>query len=82
MRAELAPAGTDYIDLYMIHFPDPATPVEETLGALTELVQAGKVREIGCSNYTAELLREAEAISLAPAPTGWLGDAIRPSFPD
>lgn len=55
--------GTDYIDLYMIHFPDPATPVEETLGALSELVQAGKVREIGCSNYTADLLREAEAIS-------------------
>ena len=55
--------GTEYIDLYMIHFPDPATPVEETLGALTELVQAGKVREIGCSNFTAELLREAESIS-------------------
>jgi aryl-alcohol dehydrogenase-like predicted oxidoreductase len=55
--------GTDYIDLYMIHFPDPATPVEETLGALTELVEAGKVREIGCSNFTADLLREAEAIS-------------------
>ena len=55
--------GTDYIDLYMIHFPDTATPAEETLGALTELVHAGKVREIGCSNYTAELLREAEAIS-------------------
>jgi len=55
--------GTDYVDLYMIHFPDPATPLEETLGALTELVQAGKVREIGCSNFTAELLREAEATS-------------------
>jgi aryl-alcohol dehydrogenase-like predicted oxidoreductase len=55
--------GTDYIDLYMIHFPDPATPVEETLGALTELVNTGKVREIGCSNFTADLLREAEAIS-------------------
>ncbi len=55
--------GTDYIDLYMIHFPDPATPVEETLGALTELVNAGKVREIGCSNFTADLLLEAEAIS-------------------
>ena len=55
--------GTEYIDLYMIHFPDPATPVEETLGALTELVQAGKVREIGCSNFTADLLREADSIS-------------------
>jgi aryl-alcohol dehydrogenase-like predicted oxidoreductase len=55
--------GTDYIDLYMIHFPDPATPIEETLGALTELVQTGKVREIGCSNFTAELLGEADATS-------------------
>jgi len=55
--------GTTYIDLYMIHFPDPATPVEETLGALTELVRAGKVREVGCSNFTAGLLREAETTS-------------------
>jgi aryl-alcohol dehydrogenase-like predicted oxidoreductase len=55
--------GTAYIDLYMIHFPDPATPVEETLGALTELVRAGKVREVGCSNFTAGLLREAETTS-------------------
>lgn len=55
--------GTDYIDLYMIHFPDPATPITETLGALTELVQAGKVREIGCSNFTAEMLHQAEATS-------------------
>ena len=57
--------GTEYIDLYMIHFPDPETPIEETLGALTELVHAGKVREIGCSNFTAELLSEAESISRA-----------------
>lgn len=55
--------GTDYIDLYMIHLPDPGTPLEETLGALTELVQAGKVREIGCSNFTAEMLRQADMAS-------------------
>jgi aryl-alcohol dehydrogenase-like predicted oxidoreductase len=51
--------GTDYIDLYQLHRPDPDTPVEETLGALTELVDEGKVREIGCSNYTIEQLRDA-----------------------
>jgi len=50
---------TDYIDLYQIHQPDPSTPVADTLGALDELVKAGKVREIGCSNFSAEQLREA-----------------------
>src|SRR5919107_2871299 len=52
--------GTDRIDLYPLHRPDPEGPIGETLGALDELVQAGKVREIGCSNFSAEQLREAE----------------------
>jgi len=51
--------GTDYIDLYQIHQFDPQTPVADTLGALDELVKAGKVREIGCSNFNAAQLREA-----------------------
>lgn len=51
---------TDRIDLYQLHMPDPETPIEETLGALNELVQAGKVREIGCSNFSVEQLRAAE----------------------
>jgi aryl-alcohol dehydrogenase-like predicted oxidoreductase len=51
--------GRDYIDLYMIHFPDPQTPIDETLGALNELVIAGKVREIGCSNFNGAQLVEA-----------------------
>ncbi len=55
--------GTDYIDLYQIHEPDPDVPIEETLGALDELVRAGKVREIGCSNFSAAQLREAETAS-------------------
>jgi aryl-alcohol dehydrogenase-like predicted oxidoreductase len=42
---------TDYIDLYQMHSPDPSTPIEETLRALDDLVHAGKVRYIGCSNY-------------------------------
>jgi aryl-alcohol dehydrogenase-like predicted oxidoreductase len=53
--------GTDRIDLYQLHQPDPETPIADTLGALNELVQAGKVREIGCSNFSANELREAEA---------------------
>lgn len=52
--------GTDYIDLYQLHRPDPDVPIADTLGALDELVKAGKVREIGCSNFTVEQLREAE----------------------
>jgi aryl-alcohol dehydrogenase-like predicted oxidoreductase len=53
--------GTDYIDLYQLHQPDPQTPIEDTLGALDELVHAGKVREIGCSNFSGEQLRSAAA---------------------
>ena len=52
---------TDRIDLYQLHKPDPETPIEETLGALDELVRAGKVCEIGCSNFSAEQLREADS---------------------
>src|SRR5215217_1370657 len=52
--------GTDRIDLYQLHWPDPEVPIGETLGALDELGRAGKVREIGCSNFSAEQLREAE----------------------
>lgn len=50
---------TDYIDLYYLHFPDPETPIEETLRALDDLVRSGKVRYIGCSNFAAWQLCEA-----------------------
>jgi aryl-alcohol dehydrogenase-like predicted oxidoreductase len=52
---------TDRIDLYQLHRPDPEVPIQDTLGALNELVRAGKVREIGCSNFSVAQLREAEA---------------------
>jgi aryl-alcohol dehydrogenase-like predicted oxidoreductase len=61
VEASLRRLGTDYIDLYQLHVPDPDVPIAETLGALDELVQAGKVLEIGCSNFSAEQLREAKA---------------------
>ncbi len=54
--------GTDHIDLYQIHQPDTSTPIADTLGTLGELVKAGKVREIGCSNFSAEQLREAARV--------------------
>src|ERR671938_1467426 len=52
--------GTDYIDLYQVHRPDPAVDVEETLGALTDLVHQGKVRYIGSSSYSGAELVEAQ----------------------
>ena len=52
--------GTDRIDLYQLHQPDPNVPIADTLGAMNSLVTAGKVREIGCSNFSAEQLDEAE----------------------
>jgi aryl-alcohol dehydrogenase-like predicted oxidoreductase len=58
--ASLERLGTDRIDVYLHHTPDEAVPVAETLGALAELVAAGKVREIGCSNYSAAQLDAAE----------------------
>jgi aryl-alcohol dehydrogenase-like predicted oxidoreductase len=57
--------ATDRIDLYQLHEPDRTTPIADTLGALDELVRAGKVREIGCSNFSAAQMREAEA-AVAP----------------
>ena len=61
VERSLGQLGTDRIDLYQLHRPDPETPIAETLGALDDLVREGKVREIGCSNFSADQLREAEA---------------------
>src|SRR3984885_10460924 len=56
---------TDYIDLYQSHRDDPETPIEETLSAYAELVKAGKVREIGASNFAADRLAESLKVSAA-----------------
>ena len=52
--------GTDYIDLYQMHRPDPATPIEETLSALDDLVRAGKVRYLGNSNFSGWQIADAD----------------------
>jgi aryl-alcohol dehydrogenase-like predicted oxidoreductase len=63
IEASLSRLGTDHIDLYQMHFPDADTPIEDTLEALNRLVEQGKVLQIGCSNYGAELIDESMKIS-------------------
>ncbi len=59
VEGSLRRLGTDYIDLYQLHGPDPGTPIDETLGALDDLVRTGKVRYVGCSNFLAYQLARA-----------------------
>ncbi len=59
VEASLRRLQTDYIDVYQMHVPDKETPIEETLHALNDLVQSGKVRYLGCSNFAAWQLCEA-----------------------
>ncbi len=61
--ASLARLGTDHLDMYLIHEPDPTTPLDETLHAFDDLVHAGKVRYIGASNMPAWLMAKALWIS-------------------
>ena len=61
--ASLRRLRTDWIDLYQLHFPDPLTPIEETLRALDDLVRQGKVRYIGCSNFAAWQVADAQWIA-------------------
>jgi aryl-alcohol dehydrogenase-like predicted oxidoreductase len=63
VEASLRRLRTDYIDLYQLHRPDPEVPIEETLGALSDLVRAGKIRYIGCSTHPAWRVMEALAVS-------------------
>jgi aryl-alcohol dehydrogenase-like predicted oxidoreductase len=64
VEASLRRLKTDWIDLYQLHRPDAQTPIEETLRALDDLVKAGKVRFIGCSNFSATQLKEAQDASV------------------
>ena len=66
--ASLKRLQTDHIDLYQSHDDDADTPLADTLGAFAELIQAGKVRAIGASNYSAPRLAEALDVGRAPGP--------------
>ncbi|MFD5831186.1 aldo/keto reductase [Lentzea sp. NPDC060358] len=63
VEGSLRRLGVDHLDLYQVHHPDPGTDVEETLGALTDLVRAGKVRAIGHSNLPASDIVEAQWVA-------------------
>src|SRR6266849_3438450 len=59
IEGSLRRLGTDYVDLYQLHHPDPSTPMDETLRALDDVVRAGKARYVGCSNYFAYQIARA-----------------------
>jgi aryl-alcohol dehydrogenase-like predicted oxidoreductase len=60
VEASLRYLGTDHIDLYQVHWPDPDTPFEETAGALDEMVREGKIRHVGVSNFSAQEMAELQ----------------------
>ena len=78
VEASLRRLGTDYIDLYQLHAPDPATPIDETLGALDDLVHAGKVRYVGCSNFLA--YQVARALGRSEARHLVRFDSVQPRY--
>lgn len=73
VEASLRRLRTDWIDLYLIHRPDPLTPIDETLAALDDLVRAGLVRYVGCSNFSAAQLVEAQLSARLHGVSGFVG---------
>jgi aryl-alcohol dehydrogenase-like predicted oxidoreductase len=71
LDASLRRLGTDYVDHFQMHRPDPRTPVAETLGCLAELREEGKIREIGCTAFTAAQLRDAHAVATELGIESW-----------
>jgi len=63
IEGSLRRLGTDYVDLYQYHRPDGVTPIADTLGAMSQLVDEGKVRHVGVSNMSAEQVREADRVA-------------------
>lgn len=80
VERSLSELGTDYIDLYMLHRPDPVTPIDDTLAELNRLVEAGTVREIGCSNFDADQLAEALEFTRQSNGRGFIANQIEYSL--
>jgi aryl-alcohol dehydrogenase-like predicted oxidoreductase len=72
----LSRLGTDYIDLYYQHHPDPKAPVEEVLETLMQLQASGKVRQVACSNYDSALVEEAVTVARRLESPGFVADQI------
>jgi aryl-alcohol dehydrogenase-like predicted oxidoreductase len=72
VEQSLVNLGVDYIDLYQVHWPDPNTPIEETAGILDQLVQEGKIRSVGVSNYDVEHMKAFEQVRKL--------DSLQPSY--
>jgi aryl-alcohol dehydrogenase-like predicted oxidoreductase len=78
VEASLARLQTDYIDLYFSHWPDPETSHEETLGAYDPLVRSGRVRVLGASNYSAQMVRDAQQTAIIKSLPRY--DVLQPRF--
>jgi aryl-alcohol dehydrogenase (NADP+) len=78
VEASLRRLGTDYVDLYQLHGPDPATSIDETLGALDDLVRVGKVRYVGCSNFMA--YQVARALGRSDTRSVARFDSVQPRY--
>src|SRR5215467_16195444 len=86
IEGSLRRLGTDYVDLYYLHRVDPNVPIEETVGAMAELVKEGKVRHLGLSEAGAETIRRAHAVHpISAVQTEWslwsrdIEDAVVPA---
>lgn len=77
VEGSLRRLGTDRIDLYQQHFPDPETPLDEILEALDRLVRTGKVREVGCCNFDAPMLEDAAAIATRTGASPYRSDQVQ-----
>jgi aryl-alcohol dehydrogenase-like predicted oxidoreductase len=71
---------TDYVDIYMVHFPDPKVPIEDTLATMSEMVDEGKVRHLGCSNFDPGQLTEALDSSAAREYPAFVCDQVQYSL--
>ena len=80
IERSLTQLGTDFIDLYQLHFPDPETPIEDTLGVMDELKKEGKALEIGCCNLDASQLAEALRSSSDGGPAAFLSNQVEYSL--